>query len=197
MTHRACLGPMAMGLVRWMKSSDIPAEPSESAPTLARGRAPSPVAPGERRGIADRRARVWWAVLYGSFNPRRRRPPRRLAESRYHSLDWHDAHLLAVSIGILLLSVADAFLTVTLLSGGAVEVNPVMAAVVYQSAAAFAVVKLTLTGGGVMLMVMLARYRFMRVIRVDAVMYGLLVVYSVLLSYEFWMLRHMPVPLEM
>jgi hypothetical protein len=181
-----------------MKSSDIPAEPSDCAATQSQGPALEPVGlRGDRRGHPDRRGRVWWALLYGSFNPRRRRPPRRQPESRFHSLDWHEAHLLAVSIGILLLSVADAFMTVTLLSGGAVEVNPVMAAVVYQSAAAFAVIKLTMTGAGVMLMVMLARYRFMRVIRVDAVMYGLLIVYLVLLSYEFWMMRHMPVPIEL
>ena len=94
---------------------------------------PPPVA--ERRQRTDRRYRVWWSVLYGSFSPRRRRPQRRLGDSGIHALDWHGAHLLAVSIGILLLSVADAFMTVTLLAGGAVEVNPVMAAVVYQSAA--------------------------------------------------------------
>jgi hypothetical protein len=69
-------------------------------------------------------------VVYGSFRPRRRRPPRRLDDSRYQAVDWHAAHLLAVAIGILLLSVADAFMTVTLLSGGAVEVNPVMAALI-------------------------------------------------------------------
>jgi len=152
--------------------------------------APPPSA-AERRGNADRRRRIWWAVLYGSFKPRRRKPPRRLDDSRFHSLDWHAAHLLAVAIAILLLSVADAFLTLTLLAGGANEVNPVMALVVYQSAAVFASVKMTMTGLGVMLMVMLAHYRFMRVVRVDVVLYGVLVVYVGLLGYEFWMLREL------
>jgi hypothetical protein len=46
-----------------------------------------------------------------------------------------------------------------------------------------------MTGLGVMLMVMLAPYRFMRVVRVDVVLYGVLVVYMGLLGYEFWMLR--------
>ena len=73
----------------------------------------------ERRERADRRLRVWWSVVYGSFNPRRRAPQRRLNQLRYHSLDWHSSHLLAVAIGILLLSVVDAFLTVVLLQGGA------------------------------------------------------------------------------
>jgi Domain of unknown function (DUF5658) len=96
---------------------------------------------------------------------------------------------LAVAIGILLLSAADALMTIRLLDIGADEVNPIMAAVVYRSAAVFATVKMTLTGLGVMVMVMLARYRFMRMIRVDVVMYAVLIGYSALLTYEFWMLR--------
>ena len=121
---------------------------------------------------------------------------RRRDDSRFHSLDWHSAHLLAVSIGILLLSVADAFMTVTLLAGGAVEVNPIMAAVVYKSAALFAALKMAMTGCGVILMVMLARYRFMRLVRVDVVMYVLLIGYLMLLTYEFWMLRELISPFD-
>ena len=155
------------------------------------GRAGLPQPDRERRLRSDRRGRVWWSVLYGSFNPRRRRPPRRTLESRFHSLDWHAAHLLAAAIGILLLSVADALITVTLLSGGAIEVNPFMAAVIDRSIAGFAAVKMALTGCGVVLMVVLARYRFMRVLRVDVVMYLVLVIYAVLLGYEYWMLQRL------
>ena len=153
---------------------------------------PVPGSAAERRGQPDRRIRFWWSLLYGGFRPRRRRPSRRGPDGRFHASDWHDSHLLAVSIGILLLSVVDAFMTVILLAAGAVEVNPIMAAVVYQSTAVFAIVKLTMTGAGVILLVVLARYRFMRVLRVDVAMYCLLVVYLVLLSYEYWMLRQQP-----
>lgn len=143
----------------------------------------------ERRGPRDRRGRPWWSALYGSFKPRRRRPPRRESEPHFHSLDWHDAHLLGVAVLILLLSVADAFMTVTLLNGGAIEVNPIMAAVIYRGAGVFAAVKMAMTGCSVVVMVLLARYRLMRVVRVDAAMYGVLVIYTVLLSYEYEMLR--------
>jgi hypothetical protein len=136
-------------------------------------RATPTVAPSTavRRG-RDRRRRVWWSILYGNFNPRRRHPPRRVGDFRHHSLDWHASHLLALSIGILLLSAADAFMTVTLMSGGADEVNPVMALLIYRSAALF-----------------VARYRFLQVVRVEVVMYGLFFGYIGLLGYEFWMLR--------
>ena len=141
----------------------------------------------ERRRRSDRRNRLWRSIWYGNFNPRRRSDSRRRGESRFHWLDWHSSHLLAVAIGIALLSVADAFLTMGLLQGGAQEANPLMAALVYRSVAAFAALKMLLTGLGVVLMVVLARYRFMRVLPVAWVLYGVLVGYAGLIGYELWM----------
>jgi Domain of unknown function (DUF5658) len=149
----------------------------------------------ERRARAERRHRTWWSVFYGSFNPRRRTPPRRLDDSRFHWLDWHSSHLLAVAIGILLLSVTDAFLTVVLLQGGAVEENPVMAALVYRSVAVFTALKMAMTGTSVTLMVCLARYRFMRLLRVEWVLYAVLSAYAALIGYEVWLLKGLDLPI--
>ena len=143
----------------------------------------------ERRARVDRRHRVWWSVWYGSFNPRRRSPARRQGDSRFHALDWHSSHLLAVAIGILLLSVADAFMTLLLLQVGAAEVNPIMAALIYRSVATFTALKMGMTGVGVLLMVSLARYRFMRLLRVEWALYGVLMGYATLIGYEIWMLK--------
>lgn len=151
---------------------------------------PRLVGPDERRNRSDRRRRILWSVIYGSFNPRRRRPPRRLDDSRFHSLDWHGAHLLAVALGILILNVADAFLTVVLLSSGSViEMNPILARLVSGDVATFAALKMAMTGISVILMVFLARYRFMRVIRVEIVLYGVLLTYLILIGYEIGMLQ--------
>jgi hypothetical protein len=147
----------------------------------------------ERRYRHDRRSRPWWSVCYGSFNPRRRTPPRRGDDFRFHSLDWHSAHLLAVAIGILLLCVADAFLTLVLLQAGAAEVNPVMALLLYRSVAAFAVLKIGMTGACTISLVILARYRFMRLVRVEWVLYGVLIAYMSLIGYEIWMLKSPPI----
>jgi Domain of unknown function (DUF5658) len=173
-----------------MKDSSGTRTTNDWAARQLRGTAPPvPALGNERRALGDRRSRLWWSVWYGSLNPRRRRPPRRLDDSRYHSLDWYAAHLLAVSIGILVLSAADAFLTLTLLFDGADELNPVMAPVVLRGAATFAAMKMGLTSLGVVLMVFLARYRFMRLIRVDLAMYGVLLIYIWLVLYEIWMLK--------
>jgi hypothetical protein len=154
------------------------------------GTAPRPPTwSAERRVRADRRLRRWWSVCYGSFNPRRRMPARRLDDSRFHPVDWYAAHLLAVAVGILLLSAGDALLTTTLLLHGAAEINPIMAVLVYRSVAVFAALKMAMTGASIVLMVFLARYRFMRVIRVELVMYAVLMIYAGLISYELWMLK--------
>ena len=143
----------------------------------------------ERRERTDRRLRVWWAVVYGSFNPRRRAPARRLGQSRYHPVDWHSSHLLAVAISILLLSVVDAFLTLLLLQGGAEEVNPIMALFVYRSVAVFAALKMSLPSLGVVFMVFMARYRFMSRWPVGWVLYGVLIGYVSLIGYEIHLLK--------
>ena len=142
----------------------------------------------ERRD-RERRRRVWWSVCYGNFNPRRRSPPRRLGDSGVHFLDWHSAHLLAVSIGILLLCVVDAFLTLILLQTGAVEVNPFMAGLIYRSVAVFAALKMAMTSVGIILMVCVARYRFMRLLQVEWGLYGVLIAYASLILYEVSLIK--------
>jgi hypothetical protein len=182
MTHCACRATQCIGIVRGMKRAGRAGQSEEWVANQLRGSQ-------ERRDRADRRRRVWWSVWYGSFNPRRRSPPRRLDDSRFHSLDWHSAHLLAVAIAILLLSVVDAFLTLALLQGGAAEVNPIMAVLIYRSVGMFAALKMGMTSAGIVLMVFLARYRFMRLVRVEWVLYGVLIAYASLISYEIWMFK--------
>jgi Domain of unknown function (DUF5658) len=83
----------------------------------------------------------------------------------------------------------DAFMTLILLQGGADEVNPIMALVVYRSVAVFAALKMALTSFGVVFMVFLARYRFMRRLPVGWVLYGVLIAYTSLIGYEIHMFK--------
>jgi hypothetical protein len=64
-----------------------------------------------------------------------------------------------------------------------------MAVLLYRSVAVFAAFKMAMTGASIVLMVFLARYRFMRVIRVELVLYAVLVIYVGLIGYEIWMLN--------
>ena len=80
-------------------------------------------------------------------------------------------------------------MTVTLISGGAVEVNPFMRLFVGGNATIFVALKMALTGSCVAVMVFLARYRFLRLVRVDVFLYCILAAYLVLIVHELGMLR--------
>ena len=145
---------------------------------------------GERREERDRRHRVWWSVFYGSFNPRRRRPPRRLDDSRYHSVDWHASHLLAVAISILLLSVCDACLTLALLEIGAREANPLMACLLDRGVMPFLVGKYVLTAAGLPILLLFQNFKlFGTRFRVFYLLPALVALYIILLVYQLSLLQ--------
>ena len=153
-------------------------------------RAVSPGIFSDRRGLRERRRLTLWSVVYGGFRPRRR-AVRRLGDESLQVVDWHDAHLLAVAIGILLLCCADAFLTLNLLVLGAQESNPFMARLIYGDVTVFASVKMGLTGIGVLVLVLLSRYRMFGRFRVVTTLYLALGVYCALVLYELTLLFHL------
>jgi hypothetical protein len=62
-----------------------------------------------------------------------------------------------------------------------------MARLVYGSVTVFTALKMAITGASVVLMVFLAHYRFMRLIRVEIALYAVLVGYVGLIGYELWL----------
>jgi hypothetical protein len=142
---------------------------------------------GDRRRYADRRTHTLQALFTGSFAPRRR-GPRRREDMSLTSTDWHHPQWLAVGMIIVLLSAADALLTLRLLAAGASEVNPLMARVVHGDAYVFALLKMLLTTGGVVLLTLVARLRAFGRVPVGAVLYTVLFAYAGLVAYELWLL---------
>jgi hypothetical protein len=143
--------------------------------------------PPERRR-SDRRRHMLRALLHGSFNPRRR-GPRRANERALIAVDWHHPQWLAIAILIVVFSCTDAFLTLLLLERGAYEANPLMALLVGGSGVAFALVKIGLTAGGVVLLTQLALIRAFGRVPVGLLLYSVLALYGALLTYEFNLLQ--------
>lgn len=141
----------------------------------------------ERRLGYDRRRLTLRTFLQGGLTPRRRTSRRH--EESLTVLDWHEPHLLFLAIMILLLSVTDAFLTLTLLMRGAEEANPVLAFVLKEIPELFAVIKMFLTSVGVLVLVAMARATVFRIIRVSTVMHWCFAAYLALIGYEWWLLR--------
>lgn len=141
----------------------------------------------ERRSGVDRRRLSWRTFLQGSLTPRRR-GARRSTEAD-GLVDWYEPHLLFLAMVILLLSVGDAFLTLTLIARGGSEANPIMAFLLERAPRLFATVKMALTGTGIVVLVALARARVFRVIRISIVIHWCMLGYLALIAYEAWLLR--------
>jgi hypothetical protein len=141
----------------------------------------------ERRAGADRRRTTLRTFLQSGFTPRRRNSRR--ADERHMPIDWHEPYLLALSLTILLLNVVDAFFTLTLLTAGASEANPVVAFILDSHPRLFALTKMGLTGVGVLVLVAVARARLFNLMRVDTLLHAVLAGYVTLIAYEWWLLR--------
>lgn len=143
---------------------------------------------GERRRAADRRSHPLRSLLVGHLNPRRR-GPRRARDGSIVSTDLHEPKWLALAVLILLLSLCDALLTLTLLQHGALEENPLMAILVREGTSGFAAAKIGLTAAGVLLLTMVAKVRAFGRVPVGTLLYFVLAGYAALVGYELHLLR--------
>jgi len=84
----------------------------------------------------------------------------------------------------MLLSCADAFLTLQLLDRGMIEANPVMNAVMEQGTAIFTSTKLAMTAFGIFVLVFLAKSRFMNRLRTGLFLTIFFTFYACLVCYE-------------
>ena len=143
--------------------------------------------PRDRRvSKTDRRALTLRTLFTAGLAPRRRGGRR--ADDEEVPVDFYEPRLLIPVVAMLLLSIADAFLTVRLMAGGAEETNPLLAFVLNEHPRLFAAVKMALTGLGVVALVALARARVFKFVRVSLFLYGLVAAYFALVAYEAWLL---------
>jgi Domain of unknown function (DUF5658) len=143
----------------------------------------------DNRSNADRRVFSWRTILFG-FLRSRRRMFRRSAEVATVFTDWHHPWLFFLATGIMLLSSLDAFFTLQLLARGAIEVNPFMATALGYGDLAFAASKMLLTGVGILLLVYMARTRFLNVFRTGILLTLFFATYACLVCYQFLLLLH-------
>jgi hypothetical protein len=138
----------------------------------------------DRRRNGCRRRFTWRTVVYGllCYN---RRTGRRREDADLPFTDWHHPWLLFLSLSIMVMCCADAFMTLMLIERGMVEVNPVMAYLLTQGITEFAVVKLALTGVGIVVLVFLARFQFINRFRSGLFLTFFFSVYSCLVCYQF------------
>ncbi len=140
------------------------------------------------RSGSDRRRHVLRTALCSLVMGRRRGERRRGVVPAVAYVDVHEPMLLFLSLGIVAMSVMDAFLTLSLLHLGAEEVNPFMALLLEQSVATFLTVKYGATAVGVVSLVMHKRYTVLRVFDGYRLLGAVFVMYVGLMCYELSML---------
>jgi Domain of unknown function (DUF5658) len=121
---------------------------------------------------------------------RRRRGGRRPDDMHLAGRDWHAAHWLGAAVLVLLLSITDALMTLTLMRHGAEEANPLMAPLIAGGGPAFAYWKLGLTIAGIVVLVVMARVRLFGLIPTGWFLYLAAAGYMVLVAYEWYLLHH-------
>lgn len=108
-------------------------------------------------------------------------------------VDRFGATTLAMIVGLLVLSIADGILTIELLDRSSEEVNPFMAILLGRSRHAFLVGKYILTAAGLPFLVVFKSYRlFGTRFRVGYLFPAFIVLYLILISYQWSMLNHSP-----
>ncbi len=137
----------------------------------------------DKREEDSRREFSWRTVFYG-FIRSRRRANRRTADDEIVFLDWHHPWLFFLATGTMLLSCADAFLTLQLMNVGMVEANPFMQAVMAQSTLMFTSTKLAMTAFGILVLVFLAKSRFLNRFRTGLLLTIFFSCYACLVCYE-------------
>jgi hypothetical protein len=145
----------------------------------------------DKRLTADRRQFTWRTIFFG-FTRSRRHNLRREEDSEVIFLDWHHPWLFFLAVGTMIFSCLDAFMTLQLLERGMYEANPVMAAIMGHGTTAFAVSKMALTGTSILILVFLAKARFLNRVRTGLILTVFFSIYACLVCYEFvYLIRDM------
>jgi hypothetical protein len=144
----------------------------------------------ERRERSERRKTptTIWNSLSGSGS---RRGLRRDDESAAaHFVDLFPAHLLALIVALLILSIVDAVITLELIDSGCDEINPLMACLLERGPMAFLVGKFLLTATGLPLLVVFKNFSlFGSRLRVGHLIPVFVILYVLLLSYQVALLQ--------
>jgi hypothetical protein len=130
-------------------------------------------------------------TMLGAIFHQRRRNHRRDNDHVNRYIDWYGHWPFAATLTITLLCFADAFLTIVLLSKGAVELNILMDWLIQHDVHTFAVVKMAVTGTALVVLVMHFNFRIYRFIAVRYLIYALVPMYSLLIAHEINMLANL------
>lgn len=118
----------------------------------------------------------------------RRVDPRRSPDRKYPVIDRLDGGAVALAIALMILSVMDSIFTLTIISNGGSEVNPVMNVLLEKSIAAFTITKMLLTAIPAILLVATANLVVLNRWRARSLLATMVGLYAGLICYELLLL---------
>ena len=145
----------------------------------------------EQQARGNERRKHSLMTLHGALFKSRRRSARREGEHINSYVDWYGHWTLMATFTIILLCCTDAFLTVVLLSNGAVEMNVFMDWLIQKDIRSFAVVKISVTSLALIVLVMHLNFHIYKFIAVRYLIFALVPMYSLLIAHELHMLSQL------
>lgn len=140
----------------------------------------------DRRTKSDRRVNSVRSIVHGAGGGRRVEIRRNGTSHAY--VDRYHPSLVYASIGIVILCCADAYFTLMLLQRGAVEVNPVMDALIRASVQSFVNVKIIWTCVAVVFLLLHTNFLIFNLLSTARVIYTLFAGYAILIAYQIALL---------
>lgn len=143
----------------------------------------------DRRLTGDRRGRQTHPLRRASFTGQRHRRGRRGSDASQVYVDRYSPIWGYFSIGLLVLSALDGFLTLTLLPHGAEEANPLLRYLLaHEYTIGFIYVKLAASAFGIASLLAHVHFRWLRLIPVRFLLYGFFAGYFMLVQYELYLI---------
>ena len=140
----------------------------------------------EKRTGAERRKKP--TPLFNRFAFRgRRMHSRREEDAQDYYVDRYAYKYMFWILGIVVFSILDAFLTLNLLQGGGIELNPFMSVLIDKNATLFMVVKISITALCILFLLTHKNFRFYGRIRMDYFIYTVFSLYVILIFYEVYL----------
>ncbi len=142
--------------------------------------------------IRDRRRAIpFFCGYHLGFKQGRRTQERRSDTVRGSTVyvDRYASHLLLCIVGILILNICDILFTLRILAYGGEELNWFMAVLINESIGKFVAVKMALTSLAVIMLVIHHHVRIGYSIRIKHILFTVLAGYSILISYELYLLE--------
>lgn len=137
----------------------------------------------ERRRRHDRRKRPTRPLGPYTFFGRRRRPRRR-GEKDCAYVDRYDPHLLVMVVLLFIFGIIDTILSVKLIQLGSQELNVLMLSVMNQNFILSVVLKILITGGGAIILLVHKNFKLFNLVRTEHLLYLVFSVHVVLVVYE-------------